>query len=262
MWVRAVRYARFPSMAWKAHGTPLQVSFNVHVCFITFNARNEADLPLTPNIYRYTVNSGHLKPISDYTPFSTPLSVGAMHVSNISMNPRTPRTQTLRRPTTKKDTAIYVVSKLLADKTYVPLVLVSAVDYQRSHGKFRSDFYTHFGFVFHVNTRSSAGWVVFHRLYGGDCGICSAFRSYSPGNGTRNLDNHLSMHDAYMRSTSGTASLVTISPAHKKKITEGVVHAVCEGLLPLVLAEGKYGIVSFVCSLLQAGQFLPVIHTF
>lgn len=56
------------------------------------------------------------------------------------------------------------------------------------------------------------------------------------------MKKHVAMHDVEMSPKPGTASLVSLSTAEKKKITEGAVKALWEGLLPLIFAEGEYGI--------------------
>lgn len=148
--------------------------------------------------------------------------------------------------------------KLLSDKEGTGFCLVSCLEYERSHGKFRSEVYHAFHFVCHVNSTLCAGWLVCAHALSGKCHIQKGLRPFTPKKGTSSLSKHNDTHEE--KAQRNIRVPIQLRTTDKELFFKAAVHAVVRVNLLLGFTENP-GMFNFASALVQAGQSVPLTET-
>jgi len=127
---------------------------------------------------------------------------------------------------------------------------------------YRSDRYTQYDMLCHINSHQSAGWLICKYFWSGACSVERALQKFNTASGdTGTLARHTKTHQSGKAVEEQNVLVRKLGPHGKETITEAVALAVCHDILPFSFAEKREGMTSFAGAIFRAGQATAVSET-
>lgn len=154
-----------------------------------------------------------------------------------------------------KSDAVCAVKDIQASKQ-CELHLISCEEYERSHGKFRSNAYTGYCFLCFKNSTTCAGWLLCtYAINNGGCEVSNGLRRFDTSVGTSSILKHTHSHSK--KTSVAFRDVVTIGVSLKSRMAESAGVATALGHLPISFTEKKVGMKLFAQTLLDIGKTVP-----